>query len=102
MQGIFDCQNALEGGEVHNWLLSALVTLEVGEVRYCHLLGGPGKCRQSLLTGKENNPSLIANRALVKKELRYVEPHEIKGRGLLPPVTKKAKKFHLAYILSLK
>ena len=46
----------------------------MGEVHYCHLLGGPGKCRQSLM-GRENNPSQIANSALGKKELIYAELH---------------------------
>lgn len=57
-----------------SWLFLVAIMPGVGEVCYCHLLGGPGKCRQSL-TGRENNPSLIANNALVKKELRYVELH---------------------------
>lgn len=37
------------GDEVHHWLLLVVLKWEVGEVHHCHLLGGPGKCRQTLI-----------------------------------------------------
>lgn len=57
LQDIFECHSALRGEVQYYWLFSVVIMQEMGEVHYCHLLGGPGKCRQSL-TGK-NCPSCL-------------------------------------------
>ena len=70
LQGSFDCPGALRGEVQHCRLFSVAL---MGEVHYCHLLGGPGKCRQSL-AGK-NYPFGLANSTLVRKEPRFIELH---------------------------
>lgn len=70
MQGIFDCHSALKGEVLQDQLFSVAI---MGEVHYCHILGGPGKCRQFLTV--KNYPSLIANSTLVGKEPRFIALH---------------------------